>query len=157
MALEIERKFLIKQALWHNLSKPEGEYYKQGYILADPSKTIRVRITPTSGFLTIKGKNMGAVRSEFEYPIPVSEAKELLGLFAENCIEKIRYKIPVENHIWEVDVFLGANEGLIVAEIELQAEDEIFSKPEWIDEEVTTEAKYYNSNLSVHPFSKWQK
>ena len=155
MGKEIERKYLIDKEKWQKVEKPKGDYYRQGYLLTDPQKTIRVRLTDTDAYLTIKGLSIGATRPEFEYKIPTNEAKELLDNFAISELIKTRYKISLGNHIWEVDEFLGKNEGLIVAEIELQHEDESFAIPEWIAKEVTSEEKYYNSRLSVQPFKSW--
>lgn len=155
MGKEIERKYLIDKEKWERVEKPKGDYYRQGYLLTDPQKTIRVRLTDTDAFLTIKGLSIGAARPEFEYKIPADEAKELLDNFASSELIKTRYKINLGNHIWEVDEFLGDNEGLIVAEIELQNEDESFVIPEWVATEVTSEEKYYNSQLSIQPFKSW--
>lgn len=156
MGIEIERKFLVNHDQWEQLVKPVGEFYRQGYLLTDPQKTIRVRQTSDKGFLTIKGISVGATRAEFEYEIPFEEAKELLDQFAVAELSKIRFKIAIENHIWEVDVFSGNNQGLIVAEIELKSENEKFVLPTWIDREVTGEEKYYNSNLVTKPYSDWK-
>ncbi|MBF8456919.1 CYTH domain-containing protein [Kaistella sp. G5-32] len=156
MGVEIERKFLVDHDKWENFEKPAGDFYRQGYLLTEPHKTIRVRQTSDKGFLTIKGISVGATRAEYEYEIPCVEAKELLDQFAVSELSKVRYKIPVENHIWEVDVFSGQNEGLIVAEIELGSEDEKFNIPDWIGQEVTGEDKYYNSNLTLLPFKNWK-
>ena len=155
MALEIERKYLIHHDKWHHFSKPEGQLYRQGYILKDPNKTIRVRLTDTTAYLTIKGASVGATRTEFEYEIPKEEAVELLDNFAVSELSKIRYKLLHLGKLWEVDVFMGANEGLIIAEIELLSEDESFELPEWVSIEVTGDNRYYNSNLSAHPFKNW--
>lgn len=155
MPIEIERKFLINQSRWNELPKPEGKLYRQGYLLNDKNKTIRVRLSNSNGFITIKGKTTGATRSEFEYAIPVADAQQLLDSFSNNKVSKTRYEIVYNNKLWEVDVFHGENEGLIVAEIELQSEDEPFDKPDWVTEEVTAEPKYYNANLAVFPFNKW--
>ena len=156
MGIEIERKFLISHVQWEQLEKPLGEFYRQGYLLTDPQKTIRVRQTSHKGFLTIKGISVGATRAEFEYEIPFEEAKELLDQFAVAELSKVRYKISLGNHIWEVDVFSGKNQGLIVAEIELKSEDETFDLPDWIDREVTGEERYYNSNLVIEPYKNWE-
>ena len=156
MGIEIERKFLVNHAHWEQLEKPVGEFYRQGYLLTDPQKTIRVRQTSDKGFLTIKGVSVGATRSEYEYEIPFEEAKELLDQFAVAELSKVRYKIFLGNHIWEVDVFSGKNQGLIVAEIELKSEDETFDIPDWIDREVTGEERYYNSNLVIEPLKEWK-
>lgn len=155
MGVEIERKYLILQEKWDNLVKPEGLFFRQGYLLTDPNKTIRIRLTETTGYLTIKGLSVGASRPEFEYEIPKDEAKELLDKFSVAEIEKIRYKIPFGNKVWEIDEFLGDNLGLIVAEIELESEVEKFDLPNFIGEEVTGDEKYYNSSLSVNPFKSW--
>lgn len=155
MGLEIERKFLVNHAKWAVTEKLKGEFYRQGYMLTDPNKTIRVRATDTKGFLTIKGKSEGATRAEFEYEIPKEEAIQLLDMFAVSDLTKYRYKILFAEKLWEIDVFLGENEGLIVAEIELSSEDETFNLPDWAAEEVTGEKKYYNSNLSTLPFKQW--
>lgn len=156
MGIEIERKFLVKKENWNELEKPRGENFRQGYLLTDPKKTIRVRQTSDKGFLTIKGISVGATRAEYEYEIPFVEAQELLDQFAVSELSKIRYKISVDHHIWEVDVFLGENEGLIVAEIELKTEDESFKIPDWIAQEVTAEEKYFNSNLTLNPYKNWE-
>ena len=156
MPIEIERKFLVNISKWKELSKPIGEVFRQGYLLTDPNKTIRVRQTSTQGFLTIKGLSVGATRAEFEYEIPFEEAKELLDHFSVAELSKKRYKIPVDQHVWEVDEFSGANSGLIVAEIELSREQEYFTIPDWIDVEVTADEKYYNSNLVILPYKYWK-
>lgn len=155
MGWEIERKFLVKKDLWNSLKKGEGRFLKQGYILNDPQKTIRVRVDGDKGFLTIKGITTGSTRAEYEYQIPKIEAEELLEKFCSNIISKIRYCIQHEGKLWEVDEFLEENEGLIVAEIELESEEEQFSIPDWVSEEVTSDSKYYNSNLSLKPFKSW--
>ncbi|SFH83317.1 CYTH domain-containing protein [Halpernia frigidisoli] len=156
MGIEIERKFLVNREKWQYIEKPTGEKYRQGYLVTDPKKTIRVRQTIDKGFLTIKGISIGAKRSEFEYEIPFEEARELLDQFSVAELSKIRYKILFDNHIWEIDEFFGDNKGLIVAEIELKTEEENFTIPEWIDREVTEDEKYYNSNLVLKPFKDWK-
>ena len=155
MAIEIERKFRVHTHLWEATVKPEGELYRQGYLLTDPLKTIRVRVAGSRGFITIKGRTEGASRQEFEYEIPVEDAVALLDGFAETELSKTRFKIPFEGKLWEVDVFLGSNAGLIIAEIELNSEDESFALPPWVSTEVTGDARYYNSSLSRNPFSTW--
>ncbi|CAH0996396.1 Inorganic triphosphatase [Emticicia aquatica] len=155
MALEIERKYLVNHEKWEKSERTDGQFYRQGYLLTDPNKTIRVRVTDTKSFLTIKGLSVGATRPEFEYEIPKDDAKQLLDMFAIADLTKIRYKVLFENKVWEVDEFLGENEGLIVAEIELLNENEVFALPNWVDKEVTGEQKYYNSNLSSNPFKNW--
>ncbi|KIA91928.1 adenylate cyclase [Pedobacter kyungheensis] len=155
MGKEIERKFLINQQKWDSLIKPAGKQFRQGYLLTDKDKTVRVRATETKGFLTIKGQTIGATRLEYEYEIPLSEAVELLDHFSQSELSKTRYEIVFEDKIWEVDVFSGRNEGLIVAEIELESETETFSLPDWVSHEVTEEEKYYNSNLTLSPYKDW--
>jgi adenylate cyclase len=154
MALEIERKFLLKNQAWKSLAS--GTYYKQGYIATSSSQTVRVRIAGEKAFLTIKGEAVDNVRKEFEYNIPLTDAHEMLDeLCQKPLIEKYRYKISFENLLWEVDEFLGENQGLIVAEVELQAADQVIIFPDWIGEEVTEDERYYNANLVKYPYSKW--
>jgi adenylate cyclase len=156
MGQEIERKYLVDKSKWQLVDKPTGQLYRQGYLLTDPNKTIRVRQTTDKAFLTIKGLSIGATRPEYEYEIPFDEAKELLDNFSISELSKIRYKIFFDNKVWEVDEFLGDNIGLIVAEIELTSEGESFSIPEWVDNEVTGQEKYYNSNLTIEPYKNWK-
>jgi adenylate cyclase len=155
MGVEIERKFLVDHVLWHQTPKPVGTYFRQGYILSDDNKTIRIRVTPEEAFITIKGSTQGISRLEFEYKIPAVDGEELLNNFAVSELVKRRYCIEVAGKTWEVDEFLGTNKGLLVAEIELESEDEKFMLPAWITTEVTGDARYYNSNLAVTPFSEW--
>lgn len=145
--MEIERKFLVNKALWNELKKPEPMPIQQGYISTQPGCTVRVRTKGNKGFLTIKGITIGISRSEFEYEIPVAEAKDLLAQFAPKYINKLRYEIEVCGKTWEVDVFQGKLAPLMIAEIELTSENEIFTLPEWVGEEVSHDASYYNSNL----------
>lgn len=156
MGQEIERKFLVNHNKWQQIEKPIGNHFRQGYLLTEPNKTIRVRQTSEKGYLTIKGLSVGATRPEYEYEIPWNEATELLDNFAVSELSKIRYNIIFEGKLWEVDKFLGGNQGLIVAEIELKSEDENFEIPDWIDREVTSEEKYYNSNLTLNPYKNWK-
>jgi CYTH domain-containing protein len=155
MGIEIERKFLVNREKWSRVIPEKQSYYRQGYMVAEPGKTIRVRLTETSGYITIKGRTVGAARPEFEYAIPTEDAVQLLDNFCSSEISKIRHFITHDNKLWEVDVFAGQNEGLIVAEIELTAEDEVFSLPDWIDKEVTGDKRYSNSSLSVNPYCNW--
>jgi CYTH domain-containing protein len=156
MGIEIERKFLVDHDKWRAFAKPEGKYYRQGYIFSDPTRTVRVRIANGCGYLTLKGGRQGKMsRSEFEYEIPVADAEEMLNTLAQNGTEKTRYCIPAGDFVWEVDEFAGDNEGLIVAEIELDNEEDEFDIPEWITEEVTEDHRYANSSLAVHPFKDW--
>ena len=154
MAKEIERKFLVSGEFRQD--SPESYRIMQGYICSDPGRTVRVRVRGDMGFLTIKGRSSedGLSRYEWEKEIPVSEALELMNLCVSGVIDKTRYLVPCGNHTYEVDVFHGANEGLVLAEIELTDEQEMFEKPSWLGEEVTGDMRYYNSMLSLHPFSK---
>ena len=156
MGYEIERKFLVRKDLWFAVKKPEGTTIKQGYLLIDPEKVIRIRATDTTGFLTIKGKAKNFSRPEYEFGIPLQDALELLDLFTSCKIDKVRYRIPFEGKTWEVDEFFGENDGLIIAEIELSNEAEDFVKPNWIGEEVTSDFRYYNSWISEHPYPSWE-
>lgn len=157
MALEIERKFLVDKTKWQVEQKPQGNFYEQGYISTDPAKTVRVRIGKQKGYLTVKGKNNGPARAEFEYEIPLPDAMQLLEQFCSNKISKCRYEIWHKGKMWEVDEFLEDNEGLIVAEIELSSEAELFDCPAWATQEVTGDERYYNSGLAVHPYKKWKQ
>lgn len=152
MAIEIERKFLVVGDAWRDAS---AVFYSQGYLNRDKARTVRVRIAGEEAFLTIKGISKGACRAEFEYPIPLWDARELLVLCEQPLIEKYRRKILHDGFVWEVDEFVGENAGLIVAEIELPAEDTVFTLPEWVGEEVTQDVRYFNSSLSKKPFSSW--
>ncbi len=153
MALEIERKFLLNNSAWR---KKQGVMYRQGYLNSVKERTVRVRIIGDKGYLTVKGISCGAVRAEYEYEIPGVEAEAMLDDLCEKpLIEKMRYKIAYKGFVWEVDEFLGENSGLIVAEVELESEDQKFVKPKWIGEEVTGDPRYFNANLIHHPYSKW--
>ena len=155
MGMEIERKFLVDHEKWHHLKKPAGTPYRQGYLLDDESRTVRIRVAGDKGFITIKGTSTGISRKEFEYEIPVDEATEMIGELAVSEIQKTRHNINFEGKLWEVDEFSGDNDGLIMAEIELKAEDEAFEKPDWITVEVSDDERYYNSYLSKNPFKTW--
>jgi CYTH domain-containing protein len=145
--MEIERKFLVDHSLWEQIEKPKPKRIVQAYLVNTPEKTVRVRIKGVKGFLTIKGATKGITRSEFEYEIPLHDAQDLIDQFAEKVIEKERFEIPMGKHLWEVDVFHGKLEGLILAEIELQSEDEEFEIPVWVLEEVSHDPEYFNSKL----------
>lgn len=153
MSQEIERKFLVQGNSWQQPGT--GTLYRQGYLCADPSRTVRVRLAGDEGKLTIKGQSIGITRTEFEYDIPASDASELLSLCVGDLIEKMRHVITFAGKTWEVDEFSGANSGLIIAEIELSTEDEAFAKPPWVGLEVSDDKRYFNSYLSQHPFSTW--
>lgn len=156
MNTEIERKFLVKDLSFINESF-EKQYFTQGFLNTDPLRVVRVRVTNNNAFLTIKGitSKSGTTRFEWEKEIDIKEGKQLLLLCEKGIIEKHRYLIKKKNHIFEVDVFLGDNKGLVVAEIELTHEDEEFEIPNWLGEEVTGDPKYYNSCLSKFPFKSW--
>ncbi|WP_374172663.1 CYTH domain-containing protein [Flavobacterium tructae] len=156
--VEIERKFLVKSA---DFKEQAFTYNKiaQGYLSAVPERTVRVRIKGERGFITIKGVSQqgGMSRFEWENEIPLDEALELLKLCEKGKIEKTRYEIKVGKHIFEVDEFYGENEGLVMAEVELESETEIFEKPDWLGDEVTNDPRYYNAYLSKNPFKEWEK
>ena len=153
---EIERKFLLNSTEFIQESSLQNRIV-QGYLNSDPSRTVRVRIKGEKGFLTIKGKGnaSGTTRFEWEKEIAVAEAELLLQLCEKGIIDKIRYEIPVGKHTFEVDVFSGENQGLIIAEVELSSENEFFEKPHWLGMEVTGDKRYYNSYLSENPFATW--
>ncbi len=154
MGIEIERKFLLSGDGWRSLGQPV--LLRQGYLSSERERVVRVRIEGEQAMLTIKGRNIGASRGEWEYAIPLADAEQLLdGLCERPLIEKYRRRIEHAGMVWEVDEFLGANDGLVVAEIELEAEDQPFERPDWIGEEVTDDARYYNANLIRHPYSIW--
>ena len=152
---EIERKFLIRNKFKHFAKK--SIRITQGYLSSVPERVVRVRIYGDTGFLTIKGigNASGTTRFEWEKEISIIEAQSLLNLCEAGVIDKIRYLIEIENFTYEVDEFFGENEGLVIAEIELPNENAVFPKPEWLGEEVTGVARYYNSALTQTPFSKW--
>jgi adenylate cyclase len=154
--IEIERKFLVSSDAFKS-DVLRQNHIAQGYLSSVPERTVRVRIKGEKGFLTIKGKTneSGMSRFEWEREIPVAEAKELLLLCEKGVIEKTRYEIQIGQHLFEVDEFYGENEGLIMAEVELQSETEFFEKPVWLGEEVTNDNRYYNSYLSQRPFKSW--
>lgn len=155
--IEIERKFLVKDDSFKKAAFKQNRI-AQGYLSSLPERTVRVRIKADKGFLTIKGitNETGMSRFEWEKEIPVDEARSLLQLCEKGVIEKTRYEVKVGQHIYEVDEFYGENEGLTIAEIELQSETESFEKPNWLGQEVTKDERYYNSNLSVNPFRNWK-
>lgn len=154
MGVEIERKFLLTGDAWRGLGEPV--LLRQGYLSSQPDRVVRVRTEGGKGTITIKGRSSGAARGEWEYEIPLDDANELLDRLAEKpLIEKYRRRIAFAGNVWEVDEFLGENQGLMVAEIELRSEDQQFDKPAWIGAEVTQDRRYYNSSLVTLPFSKW--
>ena len=158
MAIEIERKFLVND----NAFRKEAACcytIQQGFLNSNKERTVRVRLKKDKGYLTIKGKSTddGLSRFEWEKEIPEPEAQNLSVLCEEGIIDKIRHEVVIGNHIFEVDEFFGENEGLVIAEVELKSEDENFLKPNWLGKEVTGDTKYYNSQLSKHPFKNWKK
>jgi adenylate cyclase len=153
MGVEIERKFLPSGDGWRTLGAPL--LLRQGYLSSDPARVVRVRVEGEQAYMTIKGKSVGATRGEWEYPIPLADANELLALCEQPLVEKYRRRIEFSGNVWEVDEFLGANQGLVVAEIELASEDQPFDRPDWIGAEVTHDPRYYNSSLVRKPYSSW--
>ncbi len=156
MAKEIERKFLVIGDKWRELAK--GTHYRQGYLNSIKERTVRIRTINDKAYLTVKGPTVGVTRMEFEYEIPYNDCVEMLDNLAEQpIIEKTRYKIKVDDLVWEIDEFFGVNEGLIVAEVELKSEEQKFEKPEWIGEEISGDPRYFNSNLVSNPYTTWKK
>ena len=154
MAKEIERKFLVKDNRYQQLAEPL--FYRQGYLSTDWRRLVRVRIRPGGAFLAIKGTTNGITRTEYEYEIPINEAERILAEICQKpIIEKDRYKVSVDGLQWDIDEFHGANEGLVIAEVEPEEENQQIEAPEWIGREVSHEPKYYNSNLVQNPYSKW--
>ena len=154
MGQEIERKFLVAGEAWRALG--EGTPFRQGYLTADAARSVRVRIAGAQGFLTVKGPSVGAARLEFEYEIPVADAEAMLdALCARPLIEKTRYRIPSGGLIWEVDEFAGDNAGLVVAEVELEHEDQEVVLPDWVGAEVTGDPRYFNASLVAQPYKEW--
>ena len=156
VSIEIERKFLVKSEAWRAQAEP-GQPYEQGYLWSDAVRTVRVRIAGDRAFMTIKGKTEGLARSEYEYPIPVADAAEMLAtLCVSPPIAKLRYRLPCAEGCWEIDEFLGSNAGLVVAEIELDRTDRPIALPDWVGEEVSHDPRYRNSALADRPFSTWE-
>ena len=155
MPTEIERKFLVANEGWREHADA-GTRMRQGYLCADRSRAVRIRLSDSSARLTIKGAGEGISRSEYEYDIPESDAREMLdSLCVHEPIAKIRYRIQHGRHVWEVDEFEGANAGLILAEVELAAESERVEMPDWAGREVSGDERYYNAYLARHPFRNW--
>ncbi|MCX7747870.1 MAG: CYTH domain-containing protein [Clostridia bacterium] len=156
MGKEIERKFRVVSDSYKN--NAQGILYKQGYLSNASERVVRIRVYNNKGYLTVKAAAVGAVRQEFEYEIPYHDAEEMLNhLCQKPIIEKHRYKIDYCGFTWEVDEFHGENEGLVVAEIELQDENQPFPHPSWLGEEVTHDYRYQNSNLITNPYTKWSR
>jgi len=156
MAIEIEHKFLLIGDDWRN-HIDRSVNYCQGYLSAQPTSSIRVRISDNHAWLNIKSATIGNQRHEYEYEIPMADAQEILhNLCRKPLIEKIRHFVTDDGNLWEIDEFAGDNQGLIVAEIELSETGQSFSKPSWIGKEVTDDLRYYNNNLAIHPYSEWR-
>ncbi len=156
MGVEIERKFLVQTEQWKG--EGQGTLYRQGYLCAENERTVRVRIAGDTGYMTVKGKSIGASRVEYEYIIPVQDAAVLLErLCLQPIIEKKRYRVPYRGVVWEVDEFMGENDGLVVAEIELTSENQSFVLPDWVGREVTDDVRYYNSHLISSPYCSWKE
>lgn len=152
MPIEIERKFLVSETDWRT---SKGVHFTQGYLNKDKEKTIRVRVTEIQAFLCVKGFSKGISRMEFEYEIPMDDARLLLKFCTGAIIQKGRHTVMYKGLEWEVDEFFGVNEGLIVAEVELESEDQIFEKPPWLRQEITYDSRYTNSSLARNPFNQW--
>ena len=152
MAVEIERKFLVDGSGWKT---GDPTYFCQGYLNRDKERTVRIRIYGDQAVITVKGITVGATRAEFEYSIPLLDGKQMLQMCEQPLIEKNRYFVSFQSKKWEIDEFLSDNQGLVVAEIELECENESFELPPWIGQEVTDDPRYFNSVLSANPFSTW--
>lgn len=154
MAEEIERKFLVTGEAWKAYP---GVTIRQGYLTTDPERTVRVRTKGEKGYLTVKGITRGATRAEYEYEIPAEDANKMLDTLCHRpLIEKIRYHVPFGEHMWEVDLFFGDNDGLVVAEVELGHEEEEPDLPIWVGEEVTHDSRYFNASLIENPYKNWK-
>ena len=154
MPVEIERKFLVTGDGWRGADA--GTRYRQGYLSLQAGASVRVRASHDRGYLTIKGETSSASRAEYEYPIPLEHAEELLdNLCIKPVIEKTRYRVEHHGLVWEVDVFTGENAGLVIAEVELESEGQVIELPDWAGEEVTGDPRYYNASLVSNPWSKW--
>ncbi|NEQ24931.1 MAG: CYTH domain-containing protein [Microcoleus sp. SIO2G3] len=154
MGTEIERKFLVHGDEWRSLGTPVR--YRQGYLTADVRRSVRIRISGDRGFITIKGSTEGITRAEYEYEIPLADADAIIDRLCDRpFVEKNRTKIALNGVVWEVDEFFGVNQGLIMAEVELKDANQSIDLPSWIGEEVSTDPRYYNSNLAKHPFTEW--
>jgi CYTH domain-containing protein len=154
MPVEIERKFLVTGDGWRGAGA--GTRYRQGYLSLQAGASVRVRASRDTAYLTIKGETSGVSRAEYEYPIPLAHADELLDtLCIKPVIEKTRYRIEHRGLVWDVDEFAGENAGLVIAEVELESEEQAIELPEWVGDEVTGDPRYYNVSLVTNPYSKW--
>lgn len=155
MATEIERKFLVTNDRWRD-AVVRSAVYRQGYLESNPRVSIRVRIEDDQARLNIKSGTLGIERLEYEYPLPLADAEEMLDRLADGpLVEKTRHFVEHQGHTWEIDVFAGDNQGLVVAEIELSSPDEAFARPDWLGAEVSHEKRYYNVMLTRHPYRDW--
>lgn len=155
MSVEIERKFLVANDSWRNEVRNKFQI-KQGYLNSSFDKSVRVRTKGDKGYLTIKGATKNISRLEFEYKIPLDDAEKLMTLCQSPIIEKVRHEVSFGDHIWEIDEFYSENKGLIIAELELKSEDQVYKIPEWLGDEVSDNPHYYNLNLVQKPYSTWQ-
>jgi len=156
MAREIERKFLLRDDSWRS-QITHSTLMRQGYLTSSPGVSIRVRVAGSEAFLNLKSATLGISRHEFEYPVPLADAEQMLALFCgERCLDKTRHYLPQPPHTWEIDEFHGANAGLVVAEIELTSETDSFARPAWLGEEVSAERRYYNVCLIDQPYASWR-
>lgn len=157
MALEVERKFLLKNEDWRSAIYNSLEL-RQGYLISDERRSVRVRIAGDSAQLNIKSATLGVSRREYEYPIPLADAREMLAtLCRKPLLEKVRHFVHYGNHVWEIDEFRGENAGLVVAEVELTDPEEEFARPPWLGEDVSHDRRYYNSCLVEHPYREWRR
>lgn len=155
MSKEIERKFLVKNLDWKSQAK--GTLYRQGYLNSEKERTVRVRTIDEKSFITVKGITTGVTRMEFEYEIPFADATQMLDKLVEKpIIEKYRYKLAQDGLVWEIDEFLGDNEGLVVAEVELADAQQTLVRPDWLGEEVSSDPRYFNNNLVANPYKNWR-
>ena len=155
MSKEIERKFLVKNLDWKSQAK--GTLYRQGYLNSEKERTVRVRTIDEKSFITVKGITTGVTRMEFEYEIPFADATQMLDKLVEKpIIEKYPYKLAQDGLVWEIDEFLGDNEGLVVAEVELADAQQALVRPDWLGEEVSSDPRYFNNNLVANPYKNWR-
>ena len=155
MAVEIEHKFLVRDERWRR-EVERSVRMRQGYLTSDARCSVRVRVAGDQGYLNVKSGTLGIQRSEYEYPIPLAEAEEMLDTLCEQpLLEKTRHFVRFGGHLWEIDEFEGDNTGLIVAEVELSRTDEPFDRPDWLGEDVSHDIRYYNSQLARHPYRTW--
>jgi len=155
--MEIERKFIVNKILWQELNNPVNAIFiQQAYLSTDPKCSVRIRITDNKALITIKGETKGISREEFEYSVPLNDGLEIIQLAGTPVLIKRRYVISYQGYNWEVDEFDGDNEGLILAEVELDADTENPEWPDWIDKEVTGDPRYFNLQLAINPINQWQ-